>query len=249
MSRRWLALYPSAWRARHGEAMADTLASLAWRPAHVLDIVRGAGDAWLELARRRSGRAGGGIGPPVAAARPGRADRARLRSGASACAIVAAVLLTLRAATTPLLAVPTLRAGTAVLSMPWSASWWVPVVARLLASGAVTVLAARLAWRQRWRSAGLALAAATLGGVVPISWSVGGALRLAHGAALTAAAHPIWVTPHSSPWAAIATDWPPALLLGAASLAVCLVAALRRPGPTSRRPSRGPRVAAELGSG
>ncbi|MBF8188436.1 hypothetical protein ITP53_22450 [Nonomuraea sp. K274] len=50
-----LSLYPRAWRQRYGAEVADLIASRPVRPRTVLDLVRGAADAWLRY-RRLPGR-------------------------------------------------------------------------------------------------------------------------------------------------------------------------------------------------
>ncbi|MFI7700034.1 hypothetical protein [Nonomuraea sp. NPDC049480] len=46
-----LKLYPKAWRERYGEEVGDLIASRPVRPRTVLDLIRGAGDAWLHFRR------------------------------------------------------------------------------------------------------------------------------------------------------------------------------------------------------
>lgn len=73
MNRRWIYLFPPGWRREYGPDLAETLAALPLSLANGVNLVDGAGDAWIDAFRalvlrrahgpRRGGSYGAGQGP------------------------------------------------------------------------------------------------------------------------------------------------------------------------------------------
>ncbi|HVB52919.1 MAG TPA: hypothetical protein VNF24_01840 [Candidatus Acidoferrales bacterium] len=146
MNRKWARLYPSAWRARYEEEMAEVLAEVPWRPRPAFDLIRSAADAWLN--------------PP---------ERDQPSSGAPWLAswATAAGLASLAFALFRTVAIPTLvPAGV----FSW---WWPPIVAKSLIGALGLLSGVWLAWHERWRAAAAALSLGTVVSSLALNWTIG----------------------------------------------------------------------------
>ena len=169
--------------------MTELLAEVPTGRRAVCDMLRGAADAWFQ---------GGGQGQ-----RPARAPA--LASLAWAAGLGSALLALERALAT-------------LETTPTSGSfwWWMPVAVKVLLSGAVLLIGARLAWNEHWRSGVVLVAMGTWISIlawqvtlVPINdWGVSAA-TLAMG-------------PLHSPWVQLAAYWPLQVLASLVAMFACV---------------------------